>query len=284
MKITKFLFVSLFVCMIFGFGFFWLQSEDEQSLHSQVNTASKREVSEAKDKSEVPSTRAIGSVFDGEQKKNRQTKSQQRWDEFVKKSDGKWKVKRNEAGFITKLSEASFPLGTRAAAAGAERFLKEYGPSLFALDLEDLSLKQNNQEEHATQVVYEQSIAGYPVFGSRLNLFIDREGNLIHVSSDLYSGPRPNIKATMNPLDSARLVRGALLERLENQYGAISPDSYSEVEIEKNGVLGYRLYRGSISFVYRYQLILSGDHDGDFEVMVDALQGQIVLFRDLSRK
>jgi Zn-dependent metalloprotease len=282
MKITKFLLISLFVCAIFGIGFFWIQNENPES----NPYLSKLSQGEGSDSLHIapPASRDVSSIPNAEQKTNRQPKSQQRWDEFVKKSEGKWKIKKNEAGFITKLSESSFPLGTRAAVVGAERFLKEYGPSLFALDLEDLALKQNNQEEQATQLIYEQSIAGFPVFGSRLNLFIDREGNLIHVSSDLFSGARPNIKATINPSDSAKIVRAALIDRLENQYGAISSDAYPEAEFERLGVLGYRLHRGSISFVYRYQIVLNGDHQGDFEVMVDAALGQIVLFKDLSRK
>lgn len=215
---------------------------------------------------------------------SRGPKSNPGLDEFLAKSEARWSVKRTKGGAVARLSEGSFPLGTRAAVVGAERFLKEYSKGLFGVEANQLTLDKNLQEDHGSQLVYEQQIDGVPVFGSRLSLFVDREGNLVHAISDLYSGSIPQRSQIMNSKDSASLVRAALVEWIENEYGMIDPQSYPVSEVESVGVLGYRLQRGKITYVYRYELVLQGDHHGNFEAMVDANNRQLVLFRDLNRK
>lgn len=215
---------------------------------------------------------------------SRGPKSNPGLDEFLRKSEARWSVKRTKEGSVSRMSEGSFSLGTRAAVVGVERFLKEYSKGLFGVDASQLRLDKNLQEDHGSQLVYEQQIDGLPVFGSRLSLFVDREGNLVHVISDLYSGATPSRGQILSSKESAALVRAALVEWLENEYGMIDPQSYPVSEVESVGVLGYRLQRGKITYVYRYELVLQGDHHGNFEAMVDANHRQLVLFRDLNRK
>ncbi len=215
---------------------------------------------------------------------SRSPKSNPGLEEFLAKSEARWSVKRTKEGVVHRLSEGSFPLGTRAAVVGAERFLKEYSRGLFGVEANQLTLGKNLQEDHGSQLVYEQQLDGVPVFGSRLSLFVDREGNLVHAISDLYSGAIPQRNQIMSSKDSASMVRAALVEWIENEYGMIDPQSYPISEVESVGVLGYRLQRGKITYVYRYELVLQGDHHGNFEAMVDANNRQLVLFRDLNRK
>ncbi len=214
----------------------------------------------------------------------RSPKSEHGLEEFQRRSDARWLVKRNKVGLVTKLSEGSFSLGTRAAVVGGERFLKEFAPNLLGVDKSSLQLEKNLQEEHAAQLVYEQIIHGLPVFGSRLSLFIDREGNLVHLSAELFQGEPPAKRGLISPADAAKIVRAALIDRLENECGVIESSAYPLSEFENNGVLGFRLQRGNVTFVYRYELVLQGDHHGSYEAMVDASEGQLVLFRDLNRK
>jgi hypothetical protein len=214
----------------------------------------------------------------------RSPKSQQGLDEFQRRSDARWAVRRNRAGFVAKLSEGSFSLGNRAPVVGGERFLKEFASSLLGVDKSVLQLEKNLQEEHGAQLVYEQEVQGMPVFGSRLSLFVDREGNLVHLSSELFQGEVPNKGGLISAAESAKIVRGALIDRLENEYGMIDPAAYPLAEFESMGVLGLRLQRGNVTFIYRYELTLQGDHHGSYEAMVDAVEGQLVLFRDLNRK
>lgn len=215
---------------------------------------------------------------------SRGPKSSPGLEEFFAKSEARWSVKRTKEGAVSRLSEGSYPLGTRAAVVGAERFLKEYSKGLFGIEANQLRLEKNLQEDHGSQLVYEQQLDGVPVFGSRLSLFVDREGNLVHAISDLYSGSLPSRNQMMSSKDAASLVRAALVDWIENEYGMIDPQSYPVSEVESVGVLGFRLQRGKITYVYRYELVLQGDHHGNFEAMVDANNRQLVLFRDLNRK
>lgn len=194
-------------------------------------------------------------------------------------SQGKWRIKRGRDGMVTRMTGGSLPLGSRAAVVASAEFLHRYGEGLLGVAQGQLALEDSKQEGVTAQVIYRQLQDGLPVFGSRLNLIFDREGNLVHLVSDLYASPFPSPIPLVGARMAAATVRAALERRLQQDGYELSDDAVTDGELESWGQLGFRMYGPSIALVYRYNFTLSNPGYSDMEAYVDARTGAIVSLR-----
>jgi hypothetical protein len=205
--------------------------------------------------------------------------------ELEAESEGRWILKRQAGGYISKMSEGRLSLGEAAPEPAARKFLARFSQDLFGVPPGDLAITEVQPEPAAARVVARQFIHGLAVFGSRVNLTFDSGGNLIYAVSDIYSGPAPPLPAPAISLaQSASLARAALLRFLSSRAHGGTGDSYPVETFLKSGKMVYRLLTGnSLSLVYRYELPLAPPSSEDMEIVLDTSDGTVVLLRSISR-
>lgn len=200
-----------------------------------------------------------------------------------RESDGKWVLKRDRAGFVKRMSGGSLPLGSRAPSVAAAEFAKRYGEALLGVSPTDLVAGDSKQEGPTAQVIYSQIKDELPVFGSRINMIFDREGNLVHLVSDVYSGQFPPSRPRIDAAAAAAALRLGIAQRLERDGQALEDNAFPNGELESWAVLGYRISGGGVNLVYRFHFSLADPAYGDMEAFVDAQTGSLVLLRTLTR-
>ena len=100
-------------------------------------------------------------------------------------------------------------------------------------------------------------------------MFFDRNGNLVYLVSDVFTGSAPPADPAISPADAGVRARDGLLVYL----GRVSDsDAFPAGDFAAKGELGYRLLRGKVKLVYRYEISLD-ENAGDFEIFVDAQTG-----------
>lgn len=203
--------------------------------------------------------------------------------ELNRESSGPWTVTRGSFGYAAKLSNGSIFMGTRAPIAASERFLQKFGREVLGADLSDLVQTDSRAEVSTTQIIYQQKIGGLPVFGSRVSLFLDRDGNVVYVTAHTFPGEPPAGRA-ISSAAAAASVRQAVAQYFSAAGEELSEDAYPADFIAQRGQLGYRLSSSALGLVYRYELSLAEPLYGDYEIMVDARAGDVTMFRALSKK
>jgi len=196
-----------------------------------------------------------------------------------RESEGKWTIRRGRDGLVTRMTGGSLQLGSRAAVVASAEFLRRYSEGLLGIAQGQLALEEARQEGVTAQVVYRQLQDGLPVFGSRLNLIFDREGNLVHLVSGLHTSPFPSSRPLVDARVAAATVREALGQFLQRDGQVLSDDAFSDGELESWGRLGFRMSGPSMALVYRYSFSLADPAYSDMEVYVDARSGVIVSLR-----
>lgn len=203
---------------------------------------------------------------------------------FFRNSTGEWRVASSREGFITKLSGAAFPLNGLASAAAVDAFLAEYGPELLGVGPESMRFIERRANGATMQVLYEQAANGLEVYGSRLNVVMDGDGNIVYLASSLHPGPFPSPGTAMPPGRAAAATREALLRYLGAKGASPLGVEHSLEVIAQELKLAYRLKEESISLIYKATLPLSAPLYGDAEVLVDAQTGTVVSLRPLAKK
>ncbi|RZA06987.1 MAG: hypothetical protein EOP11_08950, partial [Proteobacteria bacterium] len=127
----------------------------------------------------VPRGRAVASIGSSREK-------------LTKGTQGEWVVELSRAGFISKLSGASYPTRSKAPAAAAEEFLNAYSASLLGAELNSLHPAGRRLSGETAQLLYDQRVNGLEVLGARVNMIVDREGSVVYVASTVASGPFPS--------------------------------------------------------------------------------------------
>ena len=201
-------------------------------------------------------------------------------DALIRESDGAWQVSVSDEGVVSSLTGARLSLEGEGGRDWAENFLSRFAP-LLGLSAEQARLQAVRSMGTNTQVIYGQAIANLPVFGARVNLIFDAEGNIIYLNSSVYSGA----VSTSNPISAAMasakaaVALRAFRERAHDEGLEILPP-----DLERVAELGYRLVGGEASMVYRFLIRLNDSPLADMEIFVDAVSGAAISVRSLSRR
>jgi Zn-dependent metalloprotease len=171
----------------------------------------------------------------------------------------------------------------KAPSLAAHEFLRRYAQGLLGVDPNHLIPGDSRQEGATSQVVYTQEKDGLPVFGTRVNMIFDREGNLVHLVSDLHSGSFPASSPRIEVNSAAAAVRLGIVQRLERDGEALDDEALSVTALAPRAQLGYRMVGASVSLVYRFEFSLADERYGDMEALVDAQSGSLTTLRTLSR-
>jgi len=200
-----------------------------------------------------------------------------------RESEGKWSLKRDRAGFVKRMSGGSLPLGVKAPTLAVDEFVRRYAQGILGVEPANLVPGDSRQEGITAQVIYSQEKDGLPVFGTRVNMIFDREGNLVHLVSDLHAGAFPSSQARIDNNSAAAAVRLGIVQRLERDGEALDEEALSVEGLAARSRLGYRLVGGSVSLVYRFEFSLADERYGDMEAIVDAQSGALTVLRTISR-
>jgi hypothetical protein len=203
-------------------------------------------------------------------------------DRLSRGSANRWQTTRNRDGFVTRMTGAAYGTGQRAPVAASQSFLREFARDLLGVGIDDLAHLDVRQEGEIAQVLYRQQIDGLPVFGSGVNLFFDRGGNLVHLVSNVYAGSSEARESPVSPEAAATSAREAVLETIPGSE-SFGPDVYPLRTFVASGELGYWYIGKKISLIYKYNISLIDEHGGDIEVLVDASSAAVVELRRLSR-
>lgn len=214
----------------------------------------------------------------------RQPASSQARELFFRNSTGEWRVTAGRDGYITKLSGAAYALSGLAPAAAVDSFLQEFGRDLLGVGPEAMRFVERRNTGATVQVLYEQMANGLEVYGSRLNIILDADGNIVYLTSSLHSGAFPAVNAAIPPTRAASAARDALARFLAGKGAALSSADHSMEAIAQELKLAYRLKEESISLIYKATLPLAAPLYGDAEVVVDAQTGTVVAIRPLAKK
>ncbi len=193
-------------------------------------------------------------------------------------SSGRWSLGLGAHGYATRMKDAALPIEADSARSAADSFLQDFGPELLGLSAGSAIFFDQRLEDGASQLVYHQTLHSFPVFGSRISLFLDRDGRLVYLLSDIYAGPPPAPSpSVITPHAASLQARAALLRELP---------AAANVPIEKffaTATLGYRLLQENISIVYRFELALADLQHPDYEILIDANDSSVILVKKLSR-
>jgi hypothetical protein len=208
----------------------------------------------------------------------------ERLQSFFEGSRGEWVVDRNAAGFVTRLSGASFSTPLQGREAAAEEFLRQYGDSLLGVSLNQLKLQDRRVSAHSTQVVYEQVANGLPVLGSRVNMIFTPEGALQYLTAAAYKGAVPAPTPKFNQIEAAAAIRQALEAYLPRQGGSLNSPEYELSVITSACALNYRLSGDSISLIYKAEFPMASPGYGTLEAFVDTQTNTVVLLRPTAKR
>lgn len=200
---------------------------------------------------------------------------------LVRDSRAPWVIRRD--GSSIALAGGVLPTDSADPLEASQQVLRKYGP-LFGASAESSALTGLNREGGNSQVIYQQLLDGEPVFGSRINMFFNERGELVHLVADTYGGPAPARNDDVGPSEAALRLRAALFLFLAKRGPAPAVNSYPLGSLESAAVRGYRLIGESVSLVYRFQFSLVAPHFGDVEAFVDARDGTVAVLREISRK
>lgn len=203
---------------------------------------------------------------------------------LTRASEAEWKVARGRGGQVTRLSGGVLPLESGAPVVSAASFLAQYAQSLFGVPPSDLAVGESRQDQTLTQVVVDQSHAGLPVYGSRLNLFFNRDGALVHATAALHPGPFPAAAPSVSRAVAAGLLRDALWRFLDQRGDHYDRGAYDAASLEPSLALAYRLAGERVSLVYRARFSLAAPLTGDIEALIDAQSGAVMVLRPLDRR
>jgi len=206
--------------------------------------------------------------------------------EFEGNSRGRWLMRRDQEGFVTRLAEAELPGESGASPEeNSEALLRRYGKSVFGMDPASAGDRRVVRESDSSQVRIQQRLNGLPVLGTELNLLFNAQGALVYAVSTLYTGSDvPPAAADVPALAAATAARGALAAYYSGRGHELSSESHTPEALARGGTLAYRLSGGGVTLVYRYVLLLQAPLFGDLEVLVGAAYGGVVSVKELSRK
>jgi len=190
---------------------------------------------------------------------------------FNELSTRPWRIERNSAGYIERLSGGSYP-------AGPGGFLETFGHSLFGVGKDSLHMVARETRPSSTQEIYEQAFEGLPVWGSRINLHYAPGGSLIYAAATIYPGRSVHFTPKFNQAEAA----GAVLEALPSFLGAFRPAAEGDYPFATVTALarpGFSLSGGLVFSVYRFEIPLREPLHGTLEAVVDAQTKNVVVLR-----
>lgn len=265
--------LPLILCALLLVAYFFRHSNapspeaEEKSSTQQEARSSPKKLAEPSQTARAPSAIPKGSMED-----------------FEGESSGRWTFQKSSDGFITRMSGGSFRLPGEHPAAELDAFLERFGAALYGIDSGQYAAPTTIHESEATQVVYEQKLHGLAVENSRASFFLDANGSVVYAVVDLYTGknpPSPN--PSVSAASASSIARTSLLRFLDDKSVSYGPGDYPQEFFLQHGELAYRLTSpNSISLVYKYEFQLSGTHDNDMKMMIDASNGAVVLLKTLS--
>ena len=199
-------------------------------------------------------------------------------------SSGRWLVKKNAAGLVSKMSEGRLPpLGDRPESS-ARAFLDRFGRLVFGIEPAMVGAPEVIREAETTQVIVPIQVNGLPVYGARHNQIYDAAGNLIYIVSDGVPDEIPSSSPKLTPEQAAAAAREGLLRYLGSAGQPPGDEAYPLTLFLKEGRLMYRLVNGALSLVYRYEFPLAAPAYGDMEAVIDANMGVVVVIQNISRR
>lgn len=199
-------------------------------------------------------------------------------------SSGRWLVKKNSAGLVSKMSEGRLAGLGDSPEESARAFLDRFGRLVFGIEPAMAGAPEVIREAETTQVIVPIEVNGLPVHGARHNQIYDTAGNLIYVVSDGIPSDVPSPSPKFSAEAAAGVAREGLLRYLGSADRERNEQSYPLALFLKEGRLMYRLVNGALSLVYRYEFTLAAPAIGDMEAVIDANMGTAVLIQNISRR
>ena len=176
-------------------------------------------------------------------------------------------------------------VSARSAEEAAQKFLHEHGHDLFDLSTNQFTKTQVTPETETTQIIYEQSLNGLNVFGSRINLIVNSSNELIFASSEAASSEAqkdlPN-KPKVSKDSAAVTARNALFIQLSRDGISMDGSSMPVSFFSESGDLVYWLRSGNTTLVYKFTIVLPKPKIGEYEIEVDAINGTVLRVQKLS--
>jgi hypothetical protein len=200
---------------------------------------------------------------------------------FLAGSQRPWSVTKGDSGFVKKLAGGSFTF--HGPAAGPAAFLKSYSQALLGVNPETLVQKERRTGPDSSQLIYEQTLNGLPVDGTRLNMMLGPSGDLIYITAAVYPGAAPAATPNINQAEAALLIREALQGYVERRGGSMAAGQYSVAALTASTYLSYRLHGDSISLIYKAEFELAAPLYGGAEAIVDAQTKTVVSLRALAK-
>lgn len=262
----KILFIAAFFIALFFvikkpiMNFIAEKKKSEISMNAVINSGTRQE---SKKTDSLPSNRAPSS---GET------------NIAPKSLKGNWKLQKDQMGFVTRMSGDEISYGMDPVLA-THSFLAEYGRSLFGVDPNSMAVLQSLKEATGTQVIMEQRIGGLPIFGTRLNIFYNKNGSIVYVNSNLCSKSAVAAFAAQENA-AANMARMGLLRELKKPSNSLE---YPLNEFLTHMVKAYRCGNEAVLPIYQFIIPLKSPEFGDMEIEVDARLNQITLMRNQAR-
>lgn len=199
--------------------------------------------------------------------------------ELQRESASPWAIQADRSG-----RRAQVLRGGRLQIAGAnlrersENFLRRYGPGLLGVDPDQLRMQREDGGEQLRSVHYEQWLRGARLYSTKLSLFFNAEGELVHVVNDTKPAGSavPDVSVSRAQAESVNQAALAALYQEAGINGAQLNESGYELVTFNSGSM--------LVPAHRFITQLSAPFVGDYEVLVSAVTGTVLIERNLARR
>lgn len=186
-----------------------------------------------------------------------------------------WAMSRSSNG-VVRLSGGALYVDGRDYLERGRNFLRQYSRGV--LGVREGSLVE--AEKNARMIRYQQMENGTPVWNSKVSIFFDENGNIVHVIGETKAGSLVASRAAIDQSAAILIAKSAVSEYISPSGGLIS--SYSD------SVFSPQLFlfneSGEFRWMYRFVVPLVQPQVGEYEVLIDAEVGQVFSAQNLARK
>jgi len=157
----------------------------------------------------------------------------------------------------------------------ARIFLQHYARSVLGVRADSLV----ESGYGARMVRYQQMENGAPVWNSKITVFFDDHGTIVHVVAEVQRGAPPSARANITRIQAEGLARAALesyVVRSGGSFAVYAADSWSAQSFLFGEGAGLR-------WMYRFVIPLTPPLAGEYEILIDAELGQVFSARNLAR-
>lgn len=152
----------------------------------------------------------------------------------------------------------------------AENWIKANAAKAGVKSFTNLSLKKVRQADTGETLRYQQYINDVPVYGSELILHYNKSNQLTYVAEE-------NIKSNVAKVDT----KPAIAAEEAFQKAFVASKAKGDISFEDNKLYVYVMEDGSSKLVYKVNII-SHDHSGNWETLVDAKTGDVLSVKDVA--